>query len=56
MARSDVLRKMLDTIRPLHFDEREALKWAMVQAQEEERSKRAEDSTQEIPVSTPADR
>lgn len=56
MARSDVLRRMLDTIRPLHFDEREALRWAMTKAQEDEREKRAEDDTQEMPVSTPADR
>jgi hypothetical protein len=41
---------MLDTIRPLHFDEREALKWAMGQAQEDERSRRAEDVTQEHEV------
>lgn len=56
MARSDVLRRMLDTLRVLHFDEREALRWAMTRAQEDERSRRSDEDTQEIPVSTPADR
>lgn len=50
MARSDVLRRMLDTIRPLHFDEREALRWAMTKAQEDERSRRSEDDTKEQEV------
>lgn len=50
MARSDVLRRMLDTLRVLHFDEREALKWAVSQAQEDERSRRAEDVTQEVEI------
>lgn len=45
-----MLRRMLDTIRPLHFDEREALRWAFARAVEDERARRSEEDTAEHEV------
>lgn len=50
MARSDVLRRMIDTLRVLHFDEREALQWAMTRAIDEERSRRSDEDTKEVEI------